>query len=77
MWFLDHATTNDQKSTWWPTKIEATKIFSSSKEKHGLCCTSFYGDGGNKAYPAVKDVFGLRKPIKKFECVGHYQYKFE
>ena len=50
-----------------------TKIFSSSKEKHGLYYTSFYGDGGSKAYPVVKDIYCPSKPIKKFECVGHYQ----
>ena len=47
----------------------ATKIFSSSKEKHGLYYTSFHGDGGSKAYPVVKDRYGPAKPIKKFECV--------
>ena len=35
----------------------ATKIFSSSKEKHGLYYTSVYGDGDSKAYPAVKDIY--------------------
>ena len=44
----------------------ATKIFSSSKEKHGLHCTSFYGDGDSKAYPAVKDIFGPSKSIKLY-----------
>ena len=33
----------------------STKIFSSSKEKHGLYYTSFYGDGDCKVYLAVKD----------------------
>ena len=51
----------------------ATKIFSSSKEKHGLYYTSFYGDGDSKAYATVKDIDGPTKPIKKFKCVGHYQ----
>ena len=51
----------------------ATKIFSSSKEKHGLYYTSFHGDGDSKAYTAVKDIYGPSKPIKKFECVSHYQ----
>ena len=51
----------------------ATKIFSSSKEKYGLYYTSFYGDGDSKAYPALKDIYGPSKPIKKFECVDHYQ----
>ena len=49
----------------------AHKIFSSSKEKHGLYYTSFYGDGESKAYPAVKDIYGPSKPINKFECVDH------
>ena len=50
-----------------------TKILSSYKEKHGLCYTSFYGDGDSKAYPAVKDIYGPTKLIKKFECVGYSQ----
>ena len=51
----------------------ATKIFSSSKGRHGFYYTSFYGHGGCKAYPAVEDMCGQTKPITKFECVGHYQ----
>ena len=51
----------------------ATEIFSSSKETHGLYYTSYYGDHDSKAYPAVKDIYGPNKPIKKFECVDHYQ----
>ena len=47
----------------------ATNIFSSSKEKHGLHYTSFYGDGDTKAYSGVKDIYGPAKPIKKFESV--------
>ena len=50
-----------------------TEIFSSSKETHGLYYTSYYGDHDSKAYPAVKDIYGPNKPIKKFECVDHYQ----
>ena len=50
-----------------------TEIFSSSKETHGLYFTSYYGDHDSKAYPAVKDIYGPNKPIKKFECVDHYQ----
>ena len=38
-----------------------------------LYYTSFYGNGDSKAYSAVKDIYGPGKPIKKFECVGHYQ----
>ena len=49
-----------------------TKIFSSSKENHELYYSSFYGDGDSKAYP-VKYIYGPSEPIKKFECVGHYQ----
>ena len=51
----------------------ATEIFSSSKETHGLYYTFYYGDHDSKAYPAVKDIYGPNKPIKKFECVDHYQ----
>ena len=51
----------------------ATKILSLSKEKHGLCYTSFYGDGDSNANPAGKDMYDSSKPIKKFECVGQYQ----
>ena len=57
-----------------------TKIFSSSKEKHELYYTSFYGNGDSKAYPPVEDIKKTNyhkrypsKPIKTFECVGHYQ----
>ena len=51
----------------------ATEIFSSSKETHGLYYTFYYGDHDSKAYPAVKDIYGPNNPIKKFECVDHYQ----
>ena len=51
----------------------ATKIFSSSKEKHGLYYSSFYGDADSKVYPALKNMYDPTKPIKKFDCVGHYQ----
>ena len=50
-----------------------TEICGSSKETHGLYYTSYYGDHDSKAYPAVKDTYGPNKPIKKFECVDHYQ----
>ena len=39
----------------------------------GYYYTSFYGDGDRKVYPAVKDIYGPTKPIKKFECVSHYE----
>ena len=51
----------------------ATKIFSSSKEKDGLYYSSFNEGGDSKTYPAAIDIYGSIKPIKKFECVGHYQ----
>lgn len=51
----------------------ATKIFSTSKEKHGPYCSSYYGDESSKAYPSVQDIYGSTKTIKKFGCVGHYQ----
>ena len=49
------------------------KIFISLKEKHELYYIYFYGDGASKQHPAVKDRYGPTKPIKKFECVDHYQ----
>ena len=53
----------------------AIKIFESSVKSHSLYYTSFYGDGDSKAYPAVKDIYGPSKPVRKFECTGHYQKK--
>ena len=35
--------------------------------------TSFNGYGDSKAYSAVKDIYSPTKPIKKCECVSHYQ----
>ena len=51
----------------------ATKIFSLSKEMHGLFYGLFYGVDDSKAYAAVKDTYDSTKPNKKYECVGHYQ----
>ena len=51
----------------------ATKAFSLSKERHRLYYTSFYRDSDSKAYPAAKEIYSPNKPIKRFECVGHYQ----
>ena len=51
----------------------ATKAFSLSKERHRLYYTSFYRDSDSKAYPAAKEIYSPTKPIKRFECVGHYQ----
>ena len=56
-------------STGLDTTGGAIKIFSSSKEMHGLYYPSFYGDGDSKAYHAVKDIYGPIKPIKEFERV--------
>ena len=55
----------------------ALKFFGRSVEKHRLCYTSFYGDGDSKAFPAVKEIYGAKKPMKKQECIGHYQNKVE
>ena len=46
-------------------KAGTVKIFSSSKTKHKLCYTSFYGDGDSKSFSAVKDVYGPNKPVTK------------
>ena len=51
----------------------ATKIFSSSNEKHGLYYTYFYGNGNSRTYLAVKYIYGSSKPVKKLERVSHYQ----
>ena len=51
----------------------ATNFFSLSKENHRLYYTSFYADGDSRAYSAVKEIYVPAKPIKTFECVGHYQ----
>ena len=48
-------------------------IYKNSVEKHGLYYTSFYGDGDSKSYTAVKNIYGPCKPVKKCECIGHYQ----
>ena len=54
-------------------KVGAEKIFKQSLTKHSLYYTSFYGDGDSKGFPALENAFGLEKPIKKYECIGHYQ----
>ena len=56
----------------------ATKILGRSVEKHGIYYTSFYGDGGSKAYPAVKEVYkDDNKTVTKYECIGHYQKRVD
>ena len=54
-------------------KVSAEKIFKQSVTKHSLYYTSFYGDGDSKAFPAVENAYGPEKPVKKYECFGHYQ----
>lgn len=53
-------------------KIGALKLYGNSKKK-GLYYTSFFGDGDSKSFGAVKNFYGPTKPVKKFECIGHYQ----
>ena len=53
-------------------KVGALKIYENSLAKK-LYYTSFYGDGDSKSYSAVKEFYGPKKPVKKFECIGHYQ----
>ena len=53
--------------------VGAEKIFNESVTKHQLYYTSFYGDGDSKSYPAVEKVYRPDKPVKKYECIGHYQ----
>ena len=53
-------------------KVGALKLYGNSIDK-GLYYTSFYGDGDSKSYTAVKDFYGPMKPVKKYECIGHYQ----
>ena len=54
-------------------KVSTEKIFKQSVTKLSLHYTSFYGDGDLKAFPPVENVYGSEKPVKKYECFGHYQ----
>ena len=54
-------------------KYGAQNIFGRSVDKHGLYCTSFYGDEDSKAFPSVEKIYGPAKEMRKCECVGHYQ----
>ena len=55
-----------------PWSVGAQRIVTRSIEKRGFRYTGFYGDGDGKAYPSVKDTYGVDSVIK-FECIGHYQ----
>ena len=35
--------------------------------------TKFYGDGDSKVFSAVENIYGPKKKLKKYECIGHYQ----
>ena len=54
-------------------KVGAEKIFKQSVTKHSLYYISFYGDDYLKTFPAAENVYGPEKPVKKYECIGHYQ----
>ena len=54
-------------------KVGAEKIFKQSATKNSLYYTSFYGDGDSKVFPAMENAYGLEKPVKKYECICHYQ----
>ena len=54
-------------------KVGAEKLFKQSVTKQSLHYTSFYDDSDSKAFPAVENAYGLEKPVKKYECIGHYQ----
>ena len=54
-------------------KMGAEKIFKQLVTQHSLYYTSFYGDGHSKAFPAVENASSPEKPVKKYECIGHYQ----
>ena len=56
--------------------VGAEHIFSRSIEKRGLRYAGFYVDGDSKAYPSVKDTYGVDSIIK-FECIGHYQKRVD
>ena len=52
---------------------KVSAVFKQSVTKHNLYCTSFYGDGDSKAFPALENTSGLKMPVKKYECISHYQ----
>ena len=51
----------------------ALKIFQRSIKNHGLSYIHYYGDGDNKSYSTVKNVYKSHYEIDKFECIGHVQ----
>ena len=51
----------------------ALKIFQCSIKNRGLSYIQYYGDGNNKSYSTVKNVYKPCSEIKKFECIGHAQ----
>ena len=54
-------------------KVGAEKIFKQLVTKYNLYYTYFYGDGDFKAFPAVENAYRPKKPVKKYEWIGHYQ----
>ena len=53
----------------------ALKIFQRSIKNRGLSYIQYYGDGNNKSYSTVKNVYKPCYEIEKFECIGHVQKK--
>ena len=51
----------------------ALKIFQRSIKNRGLSYIQYYGDGNNKSYSTVKNVYKPCHEIDKFECIGHAQ----
>ena len=51
----------------------ALKIFQHSIKNRGLRYIHYYGDGDNKNYSTVKNVYKPHYEIEKFECIGHVQ----
>ena len=53
---------------------DAVSIFSRSIEDRGLRYLFYYGDGDNKSFASVENIYE-GAVVKKFECTGHYQKK--
>ena len=65
-WHASHKCSLNFKGSSPAMETEGTKhIFKNSVSKHGLCYTSFYGDGDSKAHQAVQDIYGPSKPVEK------------
>ena len=47
------------------------KIFQRSIKNRGLSYIHYYGDGDNKSYSTVKNVYKPHYEIDKFECISH------